>query len=134
MTATHTTLKDFNLKLTGCRADVLEAFQKTERALSNAELEQIFKNRVDRVTIYRTLKTFLDKGLIHKVLDDGGTKYALCKAACGHAHNHDHVHFKCIKCGETNCLETVHIPAFNLPKNYQLTALNLLAEGICPKC
>lgn len=131
------TLREFDLRHTGCRADILQSFQSYDYALSQGNLEELFGQRFDRVTIYRTLKTFVEKGIIHKVLDDeGGTKYALCKVSeCSHEnHHHDHVHFKCLACGNTTCIETVHIPAINLPEGYKRTEVNMLVQGTCPSC
>ena len=74
-----TVLKDFSLRSTPNRKEILDLFLQRSYALSHADIENEFENSLDRVTVYRTLKTFLDKGLIHKVLDDGGgIKYALC--------------------------------------------------------
>lgn len=136
-TAARSTLKEYELRHTGCREDILDVFYKNQYALSHSDLEDTLNDRFDRVTIYRTLKTFLDKGIVHKVLDDiGGTKYALCKhSECSHEeHHHDHVHFKCMQCGLTNCLEDVHIPAINLPQGYKRMEINMLVQGICPNC
>lgn len=132
------TLSDVDLRSTPCREAVLAQFKAQQHALSQGEIETILSQQFDRVTIYRTLKTFLGQGLIHKVLDDlGGTKYALCKEWChegGHAHAHDHVHFKCQTCGQTTCLEDVHIPSLTLPNNYLKIESNLLIQGICAGC
>ncbi|TAH16433.1 MAG: transcriptional repressor, partial [Runella slithyformis] len=35
-------------------------------------MEELLPNLYDRVTIYRTLKTFVEKGIVHKVLDEDG--------------------------------------------------------------
>lgn len=104
-------------------------------ALSHSDIEKEIDNSLDRVTVYRTLKTFLDKGLIHKVLDDEGSlKYALCKEACSKVeHHHDHVHFKCTKCGQTICLN-VDVPSVKLPKGYSASEVNLLIQGVCERC
>lgn len=128
-------LKDFKLRSTPSRASILEAFLNHNFALSHGDVEKEVPATFDRVTVYRTLKTFLDKGLIHKVLDDeGGIKYALCNEACSTAHHHhDHVHFKCTQCGQTNCLQ-IEIPGIKLPKGYQAKELNLLIQGVCEKC
>ena len=128
-------LKDFKLRSTPKRVAILHAFLKRDYALSHGDVEREVPTNFDRVTVYRTLKTFLDKGLIHKVLDDeGGMKYALCKEACTAAHHHhDHVHFKCTKCGQTSCL-SVDIPGIKLPKGYTAKELNLLIQGICENC
>lgn len=130
------TLKEFELRHTGCREDIIGAFQGNDFALSQGDLEVKFGQRFDRVTIYRTLKTFLEKGLIHKVLDDeGGAKYALCRQECSHhEHHHDHVHFKCLDCGQTTCLEDVHVPNIVLPEGYVRKEVNMLVQGTCAAC
>ncbi|MFT4033551.1 MAG: transcriptional repressor [Siphonobacter sp.] len=132
------TLKQHHLRHTEAREEVLDLFLRKNFALSHGDLETCLQDRFDRVTIYRTLKTFLDKGLIHKVLDDEGTvKYAICREACqahDHKHHHDHVHFKCLVCGHTTCLDNVKIPVLNLPEGYQRQETNLLVQGICPTC
>ena len=88
------------------------------------------------MTIYRTLSTFLEKGILHKVLDDTGVmKYALCSDECapGH-HHHDHIHFKCTNCGKTLCIEQARLPRFELPKGFATTEVNVLMQGTCPDC
>lgn len=113
-------------------------FMNKAHALAHADVELPLNDRFDRVTIYRTLKTFVDKGLIHKVLDDEGSmKYALCKEGCNtsdHKHHHDHVHFKCNTCGLTTCLDHVIIPNIILPEGYQRVETNLLMQGVCKSC
>ena len=129
-------LKEHQLKSTSGRAAILSLFLHNDRALSYSDIEKKIAASYDRVTVYRTLKTFLDRGVIHKVLDDGGSlKYALCDVACttGH-HHHEHVHFKCTNCGETNCLEQVGIPTIQLPPGFSANELNLLIQGVCDKC
>ncbi len=135
MNTTRQILKDFKLRSTPGREAILLTFLKLDFALSHGDVEREVPASIDRVTLYRTLKTFLDKGLIHKVLDDEGSlKYALCNEACTLVHHHhNHVHFKCTKCGQTNCLQ-VDIPSVKLPKGFQPKEINLLIQGICEKC
>ena len=136
MTVASKTLKEFNLRHTNGREEVLDLFLNAGRALAHNDVENSLGPAHDRVTIYRTLRTFLDKGLLHKVLDDeGGTKYALCRETCadGH-HHHDHIHFKCESCGQTTCLDEVVIPAITLPKGYDRKETNLLIQGVCQGC
>lgn len=129
-------LKEFDLRTTSCRTEILAMFINKDFALSHADIEQKISSSHDRVTVYRTLKTFLDKGIIHRVLDDGGSaKYALCKDSCStEIHNHEHVHFKCVNCGITICLENVEVPGFSLPEGYKAIETNLLVQGICKNC
>ena len=128
-------LKAYQLRNTASREDVLTVFRESETALSHGEIEKSLESKFDRVTIYRTLKTFVEKGIIHKVLDEDGLRYALCKEACSHEnHKHDHIHFKCLSCGETKCIENIHIPEIALPEGYEKQDTNLLIQGICPIC
>jgi len=128
-------LKNFRLRSTPTRQEILHLFLKNDYALSHSDIETEIADDIDRVTVYRTLKTFSDRGLIHKVLDDAGSlKYALCTEACSATeHRHEHVHFKCTHCGQTNCLN-VDIPLVKLPKGYVAKELNLLIQGTCQNC
>jgi len=133
--ASNRLLKSFRLRSTPTRQEILHLFLKKEYALSHSDIESEIDEDIDRVTVYRTLKTFNDRGLIHKVLDDAGTlKYALCSEACSATqHSHEHVHFKCVQCGQTNCLD-VEIPTVKLPEGYKAREVNLLVQGTCQNC
>lgn len=125
-----------SLRHTNSRSDILEVFLQRNSALSQPELEKEM-HECDRVTIYRTLATFLEKGILHKVLDDAGAmKYALCSHIhCSeHYHSHDHVHFKCNQCNRTLCLENLHIPPIKMPQSFLVEEVNLLIQGVCEDC
>ncbi|MBX7242159.1 MAG: transcriptional repressor [Bacteroidia bacterium] len=125
------------LRHTESRVEILQLLAEQGSALSQPEIEKAV-NTCDRVTIYRTLSTCLEKGIIHKVLDDSGLmKYAICKEeVCDekHYHSHDHVHFKCNTCGDTTCIEEVHVAPFVLPRGFIVKEVNVLIQGICMKC
>lgn len=129
-------LASHTLRRTGCREEVLRLFLYRNIALAQGDIEQEMAASFDRVTVYRTLKTFLDKGILHKVLDDSGSmKYAFCKDNCAHEeHHHQHIHFKCIACSNTTCLDDVHIPSIKLPFGYILKETNILVQGTCKSC
>jgi len=135
VTASDRLLKNFKMRSTPSRQEILDLFLQKDYALSHGDIDKGISNGLDRVTVYRTLKTFLDKGLIHKVLDDeGALKYALCNEACStKGHHHDHVHFKCTQCGQTSCLD-VEIPGIRLPKGFRTEEINLLIQGVCDRC
>ena len=67
-----------------------------ETATSQPDLESLM-NDVDRVTLYRILNVFEEKGIIHKVFDLNGTaNYAICTSNCQeHRHHDEHLHFNC---------------------------------------
>lgn len=129
-------LKRHNLSSTSHRKAILETFLMVDAALSHSDIEKLLKEEMDRVTIYRTLNIFVEKGVLHKISDyDGIIKYALCRDDCDeNRHQHNHVHFKCISCQEIVCLENTTIPNIKLPNNYVIQEANLLISGICDKC
>ena len=63
-------LNSFRLRSTPVREEILHLFLQKDCALSHGDIESEIADYLDRVTVYRTLKTFSNKGLIHKVLDD----------------------------------------------------------------
>lgn len=129
-------LKSNALRSTHSRSEILGLFLNSDFALSNAEIEKEISEEHDRVTVYRTLRTFVDKGIIHKVLDDSGTpRYAICSDECHDTeHNHEHIHFKCVNCGLTTCLEEIKIPKISLPDGYKPNEVNILMQGTCKNC
>jgi Fur family ferric uptake transcriptional regulator len=134
-------LKKHGLRLTKPRQSVLERFQqKIGTAVSIKELMAFFSDEIDKVTLYRTLHTFEESQLIHRIYDDSGLeKYALCVGTCdthGHNdhHNHAHVHFKCESCAQTECIADAELPIVNLPKGYTSKTSNFVVIGICGRC
>ncbi len=99
------------------------------------DIENAF-TKADRTTLYRTLKTFEEKGIVHQVDDGTGTiKYALCEAGCNCDIDRDlHLHFHCSNCRETICLTEHKIPQINLPDGYVAEDMNLVVKGICEHC
>src|SRR6478609_1245485 len=129
-------LKNSGLSITDKRLKILELFQKNSKALSHADIENLSGKNFDRVTIYRTLQTFVDKGIVHTIpTADNSIMYALCKEACSEGHHHDdHVHFLCDICGTTYCLDNVNIPEVNIPKGFSVHQTNVLINGVCKNC
>jgi len=129
-------LKAHKLRNTAIRKEVLELFMQSEgKALSNQDLEEQLDNP-DRITLYRTLKAFEDRGLIHLAVDRGGiSKYALCSDDCNaQAHHDSHAHFHCQSCSKTICLEGDIIIKAQPPAGYQVWQEKLVLEGECADC
>lgn len=129
-------LKRNQLSITESRTKILELFQDTGNALSHSMIEQETGKEFDRVTIYRTLQTFVEKGIIHTIpTADNSVLYALCKEACTQGHHHDnHVHFICDQCNTTYCLDNISTPDIKLPKGFIQTQTDLVVSGICKNC
>lgn len=128
-------LRNHNLRVTDIRKDVLNVFLSQRVAISQSDLENSLPNS-DRITMYRTLKSFQDKGLIHLALDSTNVaKYALCADHCDeHDHNDEHVHFHCESCGNTFCVEEVEIPMISMPGGYSVSSTNVVLNGTCQRC
>lgn len=128
------TLNLRNIKPTAMRELVYETLEKSNKAISLYEIEQQFDN-VDRSTIFRTLKTFQEKLLIHSVDDGtGAVKYALCDEDCTCKLGDLHIHFLCNKCGHTNCLKDMSVPKMDLPEGFSFESANFVVKGICSSC
>ena len=129
-------LKRNELSITESRTKILELFKQANSALAHADIEKKTNEHFDRVTIYRTLQTFVEKGIIHTIpTSDNSVLYALCKDDCTEGHHHDnHVHFICEKCSTTYCLDHVIIPDLNLPEGFLPKQSDLVISGICNKC
>ena len=127
-------LENRNIKPTAMRELVLSVLSEQTAAISLADLEQTFE-KADKVTLYRTLKTFEENKLIHSIDDGtGSVKYALCKETC-QCHPEDlHVHFLCTKCKKTYCLTDIPVPSVNLPTHFTLETINMVVKGICVNC
>ena len=120
---------------TPMRVLVLEQFFEQSTAKNLSDLENALPY-ADRSTIYRTLKTFVEKGLLHTLEDGSGAlRYALCSEHCDEeAHQDFHPHFRCTQCAQTVCLEKVVLPVIKFPEGYQVEGMELMAKGICPFC
>jgi len=129
-------LKRNNLSVTGSREKILSLFLSQPGALAHGDIEKRAGEKFDRVTVYRTLQTFVEKGIIHAIpTADNSIRYALCKDDCSEGHHHDHhVHFVCTHCGNTYCLDDVVTPEIKLPKGYITAHMEVVVDGVCKTC
>ena len=104
-------------------------------ATSQPDLESVIED-VDRVTLYRILNAFEEKGIIHKVFDLNGTaNYALCSSDCvEHHHRDEHLHFNCTECKSVYCMDDLNLPQVKLPPGFKLEGFSFSAIGLCPQC
>lgn len=131
---TAVVLKKNNLKLTDSRKEILAVLQSSGQALSHTEIEKSLPSPMDRITVYRTLQSFMKKGLIHVVTDphSRAAKYLFNNPGLPE----QHAHFKCRQCNVLICLGTP-IPVVNgteLPGGYKGEIYSLIIEGLCDQC
>ena len=115
---------------------IIDRLQESEFAMSQPDLEQEFQKEADRVTIYRTLYSLEEKGVIHRIIDlTGVSRYAICEDSCDSQHHADeHLHFHCLNCGNVYCLQVPALPSYSLPRGYKIESTRLSAEGTCASC
>jgi len=128
-------LESKGIRPTAMRLMTYKRLAELEVAISLGDLEKDFKVS-ERSTLFRTIKTFEEKGIVHQIEDGTGvTKYALCEENCECEVGNDlHLHFHCNNCNETVCLTEHKIPHISLPDGYITEDINLVVKGICEKC
>ncbi|MGJ8593782.1 MAG: Fur family transcriptional regulator [Aquaticitalea sp.] len=123
------------LRITAMRLLIYKFLVQRETAVTLSDIENAF-TKADRTTLYRTIKTFEEKAIVHQIDDGTGiTKYALCEKGCNCEIETDlHLHFHCNICNETVCLTEHKIPHISIPEGYVAEDVNLVVKGICEKC
>ncbi len=127
-------LKEKKISNTPFRKEVLSIFTKYSNAIPLSIIEKELK-KYNRITLYRTIKIFIEKGIIHEITLSGEeSNYAICQEECDTIrHHHQHIHFKCNGCGIIFCVEVDKFPTIRLPE-YKIDQLEIQATGLCKKC
>lgn len=127
-------LRKRSLKATPNRISILDAISDYGKAIPYSKIQSQFLN-LDRVTLYRTLNSLAESGLIHKVsVENDESFYAICSSQCTtHEHHHQHVHFKCTRCNEVTCVQSSTLKDLNIP-GYEIDSFEIQAVGICKGC
>jgi Fur family ferric uptake transcriptional regulator len=125
------TLREQNLKVTMPRLKVLE-YLAGKGPVTALEVQE--KLGLDKVTVYRTLQTFEESGIVRSVELGKRSKYFELD------HADDHHHITCIRCGE---IEAVHMcPVEDIEKQVlrsskqftELASHMLEFQGVCKSC
>lgn len=129
-------LKANKLNHTRVRETMLAILAKSEVALSAHEISNSMEMDCDRVTLYRNLKIFVEKGIIHQIfIDHLESKYVLPNRDV-HSGNGDgeHIHFKCMNCSVVQCLHNYPVAPVELPEGFQKLETNYVIFGLCDGC
>ena len=127
-------LKAAKLYCTSGRIDILMVLMKAGKPLSQDQISRRSgKNRFDKVTIYRTLESLLEVGLVHKVFMDKRARHFELAHNC--TEHQCHPHFTCTSCGDTHCLMGISLPMAKSPhKGFVIHRQQVRLEGLCPGC
>lgn len=125
-------LRSKNTKPTSIRVLIYGFLHTQKTAKSISEIQHHFKH-IDRVTAYRTLKTFEEKGIAHGIQESRATKYILCGEMCKEkAHQDWHLHFYCYRCKQISCKKNV-VP-IQSDVDFEIHEMQFFARGICENC
>jgi len=123
------------LRRTRARQVVLEVLNGADRPLSHQEIAAHSEAvSLDRVTLYRTLKTLEKAGLLHRVKGiDGVWRFR------GHGrgegkHAGNHIHFLCLECSRMSCLPEQPLPWVVGPDGAEVFGKQLVVYGLCAEC
>ncbi|TCO10735.1 Fur family transcriptional regulator [Natronoflexus pectinivorans] len=127
-------LKSKKLNVTEVRQQIVYALMQPGTALSQKEIEEWLIERistVDRVTLYRNIKTLMQKKLIHQIaVGPNSVKYKLA----GKHKSAEHPHFQCELCNRLVCMPHIKVDAEHLPHGFVMKSTKLIIEGVCASC
>ena len=101
-------LKSANLRKTGSRLSILAVLLGARKPqTANQIAAMLGPVGPDKVTIYRTLESFVDAGLVHKAFLQERTWHFELASNCSESQCHPH--FTCKSCGDTHCLMEISL-------------------------
>ena len=127
-------LRKAGLKATAVRMEILEILLNAPEPLAHREvLKRAGRKGPDRVSVYRALQAFVEKGIAHRlVTEDRVGRFALSVANRTHPF---HPHFLCRSCGKVECMTRIRMPALTGGKiGHRIEEHYWYMRGICPTC
>ena len=136
MKSSNEILKASGLRMTEVRKKVLGLFLDSKNALSLPAIESSFE-KLDRITLYRTLKAFEAKGLYIKQLMGPTIQNMHCaKKKLMPESIMKITHISIVLLAKKPFVLN-HLPVPNIPilaEGYVIKERNLILSGICPNC
>ncbi len=131
----YTLLNNNQIKATSTRIHLLEILANSPQPMQAKEIEKKWDSKIDRVTLYRTLKTLVEKKIIHKIeINEYITCYNFIGISSKSYEESDHAHFHCSVCDKVICLHNYKYETKPLPGGYIQSTTNVIIEGICILC
>jgi len=127
-------VRELHLRLTGPRKEILSVLANCVSPMSSEEVfGQLKKGKSDLVTVYRSLSTLEEAGLLHLYdLGDGTRRYELSQEG----HHHHYVH--CRSCGGIEAFEGCdfeeNVLSALAKKGYRMVQHSLNVHALCSAC
>ena len=127
-------LKEAGLYCTKARMTVLEVLMAAPGPLAQDQIaEQPAAGTFDKVTIYRTLESLTQAGLVHRAFMHSRAWHFELADHC--TEKQCHPHFTCVSCGTTQCLTDTSLPLAKIPhEGFVVNRQQVRLEGLCPQC
>ncbi len=122
-------LKAKKISCTEVREKILSAMLYKE-PLSRKEITSLVDIHLNRITLYRTLREFIDKNIMVRIQDDKGVE----KFFLNYENKNEHIHFKCSCCDKLFSFPGEDLKLSLLPKGYVAREKKLFITGVCNKC
>jgi Fur family ferric uptake transcriptional regulator len=127
-------LKDARLYCTEARVAILQVLMQAARPLRQDQITERLTLRImNKVTVYRTLESLIEVGLVHRAFTYERAGYFELADHC--TEHQCHPHFTCTSCGVTTCLMDVLLPMAKVSqKGFIVNRQQVRLEGLCPTC
>lgn len=127
--------KQHNIQATANRKVILGIFLENSRPLDTQFiLDELKKKKIsmDRVTVFRTINSFVKSGLLNKLeFNEGKSRYELTI-------NRHHHHLVCTKCGRVTCIDECNIESvenkISKENRFKITSHRVEFFGVCSTC
>ena len=130
------TLQKAGISKTSQRLAVLDILLQATTPLSVNTIRQSLETKasIDKVTVYRILSLFRQRGIIREIASAGGANYFEMATL----ENPLHPHFSCRNCGAFTCLAPLpftQAPELILSKDdYSIDHIEINISGLCACC
>ena len=140
-------LKNARLYCTEPRLAILQVLMQAARPLRQDQVAQqltrdpkrgfsrlgIPLRALNKVTVYRTLESLIEVGLVHRAFTYRRAWYFELADHC--TEHQCHPHFTCTNCGVTHCLTDILLPMAKISqKGFIVNRQQVRLEGLCPAC
>ena len=125
-------LIEHGVKPTAVRILVWEQAARQQETFTLSDMEG-WMPHMDRSSIFRALRLFTEHQLLHEI-DDGTGQQKYCVCRCTNSRHLNHIHFTCLKCGQTHCLDDYQIPVVALPPGFVMEEAEYVIKGVCWQC
>ena len=135
MTTAPDSLRAAGLRRTPARVQVLGVLGEIGRPLAHAEIAARPEIAgIDPITLYRTLATLEQAGLVHRVHGIDGVWRTCAQPMQQRGCPGNHAHFLCGACRAMQCLVDQPMPRVAPPPGASIEARHFVAVGRCADC